>query len=320
MQNDQQSLRTVFKPLLDADMAVAGNESLLSDVFSTVTPHIKNGLVWTSAQAAKGAITVFNNVENVLIKNLGTRRIYLSHLLNKVRKDGTKEDVTISVSSLEKITATGDIDELNSNLKYLSKVMKDIQKYELEVETYYKKELNLFKEILKVKDTDTALSVIQKLDSNEYPIPNFWDKNDSMFTTQVLPGNKIFLFNTQTNKFAIGSEVRSATETKVSFAKEEIVSLITELNQVIENYKVLSKCNGNYADYIRDFNTVAGKAFAHLEDMKGSVSINLLRDLQGRLEGNTEVFSFYTSFLPKVCIYLDDYVEALSSFLSKQIN
>lgn len=78
--------------------------------------------------------------------------------------------------------------------------------------------------------------------------------------------------------------------------------------------------NVGYIDYMKKFNTVVGESTQHLASLRGEVSTSLLTELVNRLDGNTLVFTVFSGFLPKVVIYLDDYVETLSSHLSKQFN
>lgn len=322
MRDDQQSLRDALRPLEQAEFQIGGCESLLSDVFSTVKENVKTGVHWVGAKAGDGAVKALRGASNALAQTLLTRRMKISLMAQKLRKEENviKESGTFSASFLAKYTSSGSGDDLAGDLKVLLDVLKDINKFELDLEATYKKELALFKEMVNIKSTDSAVTLINKLDNLTYPVPDFSASHDSMLKSQALPGGKCFVFDKQAHLFSIESKELSAEQTSVSFAKEELVNLLRDINEIVDRYKVLSAAHEKYADYIRDFNTVVGKSFVHLETLKGSVSFNLIRDLESRLRGNPSVFSFYTGFLPKFTLYLDDYVDGLTTFLSKQLN
>lgn len=322
VQDVDDPLTGVFGPLLvEYEFGDnSGLESLLSDAFDSVSTNVKTGLQWGAGKAGFVAHKALKEGSTAILKALGARRMLLSQLYNRAQKDGVKESITIPVSVLKKATVDGNFDSIEQDLKTLLDVIKSVNQITMNMEHFYKSELQLFKNYESAKNLDDLIKISNELDKLTLPTPANWDNDNSMFTSQDLPGGKRFVFNPKSQHYSVETNEVSATETTVSFAKEELMGVTKLLGQVLDVYKPLSAANEKYASYIKDFNTVAGKGFVHLEEMKGEVSATMLNALQSRLKGNPQVFSYYSNFLPRVTLYIDDYVGALSSFLSKQIN
>lgn len=327
MSNDQQSLRKGLEALILSDIQIAGNESLLSDVFAKVSSNVKTGVEWTGGKMADAAVQALKQANTSILQQLGARKLLLSNLASRTRNDGIKDSSTLTSSQVRKLTTLEGNDKvtpdnIEDDLVTLHNVISDVLKFQLELETYYQKELGLLKSFSSVKNTEEAVKSIQALDQLTFPTPKFTIKQDSMFLTSVLAGGKQFAFNPDTCKFTVEqADLKSISgDATVSFAKEDVLSLLTKVNALVIDYNAVTKANEHYMSYIKEFNTVVGRSFVHLEEIKGQISISLIRDMQSRLEGNPKVFSFYSGFLPKITLYIDDYVEALTSFLSKQFN
>jgi len=307
MSNDS-DLRGSLHDLLLIDTRVDGAESLLTGVFDKVMQVGKFAGEQT-AVALDGAV---KSAKSGIIKALGTRRMFIAHTHNRLSKETLKEELTFSAGFLKKVTRDGNPADIIDGLNDLQKAMDLLKSYLQEVETYYTREFSLIKDVDAVTTTDDAANILKHLDNLKFPAPNFLNIE--------LPGGKTFKINPQSNKIAFDNNDVNAEEITVSFAKDDVKSILMKLNKLVESYQFVVKALDHYSDYTKKFNTVVGKSFAHLDSLKGTLSASILADLRSRLEGNTEVFAIYSGFVPKVMIYLDDYVDTLSSYLSKQFN
>lgn len=320
MPNTHKELEAVFKPGFDATIVIDGNESMLSDIMSSVQVSVKGGVKALGGKLADGFVRTLKESNQALLKAVGARRLLLSTLANRAKKDGVKEEVTFPAALLKRVTVKGKASDIVPSIKLLEEAIKQVYEYEQGLEACYYRELELLKSISSIKETKDAASLLAKLDSLQHAEPKFPDHNNSMFGSKLLPGGRQFLYNEETCRFSISNEDVKAEDETTSFAEGEMVSILGECNRLLETYNTLTKCNDRYAKYIAEFNTVVGKSFSHLEELKGSVSATLLNDLESRLQGDPATFAFYTGFLPKVVLVVDNHVEALTSFLSKHFN
>lgn len=313
-------LQMSLDPFIKSNELIAGNESLLSNVFSSVQASVTTGLKWTAAKSYEGAVKALKNASGTIVNTLGTRRMAVTLIASRVKKNELKESFNFTKEFLNKCSSSGESETLQQDVETLFSALDIIKKYEMELEAFYKKELQYLKDIVSIKTTEDAISLIHKLDGLKFPIPRLDQERDSMSASEVLPGGKYFVFNQDQSQFKIDSDEVNIKENSTSFATEDVIKLLTTINQGLEYFKAFSNANEKYAKYIMDFNTVVGKSYLHLESLKGNISFNLIRDLESRLKGNVPVFAFYSGLLPKVTLYLDDYVGGVISFLSKQFN
>lgn len=321
MPETHKSLVAALKIFDNVDVAIAGNESYLSEIFAKVSHETGVGLKAIGGELASKTVAALRAADTAILKAVGARRLLNSTLVNRVRSVGIKDEISFSSAFLSKLTINGDVDDLHHSLVIYRDVVSGIVKYELELQAYYHKELELLKSATQVKDTASAVALVGKLDALKFPVPEFPNKHNSMLESDILPGGNRFRYNTETNKFTIESgSSAQAEDITVSFAKEAFVLLLADSNKLIESCNQFVKATTKYGDYVKSFNTVVGKSFDHLEGLRGSVSSSVITDLESRLEGNAKVFAFYSGFLPKVILGIDNHVEALTSFLSKQFN
>lgn len=303
------------------DASLSGCESLFDDVINTVKEAAVDGMKFVGNKAAEGLSKAFKEANTAIIKNLGTRRMFLSHLNSKLGNEEVKEEITFPASILKKYTYTGKPSELVKCIEDTAKVFKHVNGFSKEIEALYHSHLSILSGIPDIKTTEDAVKVIKQLNDLKYPKPSGTDHNGSNYMVWDLPGGRTIEFMTDNNRveFVGGKEVL-ANDVKESFAKDDLKTIVSKLNLLADEFKVIADINNHYVDYIKKFNTVVGKANEHLESLRGEISASIINDLSKRLEGNTLVFTFYTGFLPKAVIYLDDYVDTLSSFVSKQFN
>lgn len=313
-------LQETLEPFIKSDELITGNESLLSNIFSSVQNSVTTGLQWTTAKAHEGASKALRSASSAIITTLGTRRMALGMIASRAKNNSDNKEIAFTKEFLIKTTSSGNPDLIQSDAETLFSVLNNIKRFELDLEGFYKKELQLLKNMVDIKTTEDAISLLHKLDELKCPVPKFNEERDSMSASEVLPGGKYFVFNSEQKQFSVHSDEVFVEENNTSFATEDVIKLLTTVNQGVELFKALSAANEKYAKYIADFNTVVGKSYLHLESLKGNISFNLIRDLESRLKGNVPVFAFYSGFLPKVTLYLDDYVGGVISFLSKQFN
>lgn len=308
-----------MNPLIQTTEVIAGNEGAMQEVFSSAAQYIKKGSQKLMAEGGDVATRAFRNAATTLVKQLGTRKLFISRIVSLAKSQEMKENQEFSSDAIRRITSQGDISSISDDLHKLIEAVEGVIKYEKELEAYYQKELSLFKKMSTIKTTAQAVDLINELDRLKLPEEKFSVSSDSMSSNDLLPGGKVFVAKGE-GKLDITSEEVSVKDNTVSFAKDDVLRILSQLNKLVDLYKQLAKALSSYGDYIKEFNTVVGTAFTALEKVKGEMSINLIRDLQGRLQGNTLLYTFYSGFLPKVTIYLDDYVEGLTSSLSKQFN
>lgn len=321
MPNIHSELSAQLNNVEKIDIIISGNESYLSDVFTTVANATGKGLKAVGGQLADQTVKMLRKADEAILKAVGARRLLNSTLINKVRNVGIKDEISFTGPFLAKMTINGEADDIHPSMVKYREVIESVVKYEMELQAYYHKELELLKSAANLKDTAGAVSLIGKLNELEFPVPSFNKGNNSMLESDILPGGLHFQFNTESCKFSIaGGNQPTAEDVTVSFAKEEFVLLLADSNKLIESYDKFVKATNKYGDYVKSFNTVVGKSFDHLESLRGSVSASVITDIESRLEGNAKVFAFYTGFLPKVILGMDNHVEALTSFLSKQFN
>lgn len=320
MPDTHKQLEAVFKPGFDATVIIDGNESMLSDIMSSVQSSVAGGVKSLGGKLADGFVKTLKDTNQALLKAVGARRLLLSTLANRAKKDGVKDEVVFPEGLLKKVTIKGQYSDIIPAIKVLEEAIKQVHEYEQGLEACYYRELELLKSISSIKETKDAATLLAKLDALQHPEPKFPDHSNSMLRTKLLPGGREFVYNESTCRFAIESEDIKADDETTSFAESDMVRILGECNKLIETFNLLAKCNDRYGKYIAEFNTVVGKSFSHLEELKGSVSATLLNDLESRLQGDPATFAFYTGFLPKVVLIVDNHVEALTSFLSKHFN
>ncbi|QDH47085.1 hypothetical protein PQC06_gp020 [Aeromonas phage LAh10] len=300
---------------------VDGNESYLTDMFSTTKTAIFSAVKQGAGKASESLVRALRNADQALLKAIGARRLLLSTMVNRANRDGVKEEITFPAGLLSRTTVKGYPGDIVKSIEVLMEAIKQVADYEQDLEGFYEKQLALLKSITKIKDTKEAAELITKLDDMKRPAPKFPDSVNSMSKrTKLLPGGRDFAYNSETDRFSIGNSDVDAKDETTSFAKEDMIRILAMLNKLIETYTSISKANERYAKHVSEFNTVVGKSFSHLEGLKGSVSATLLNDLSGRLNGDASTFAFYTGFLPKVVLVVDNHVEELTSFLSKHFN
>lgn len=315
-------LRDAIRNLDSSSVTFEGSESFIGDAISDIGSAIKAGAMAGGAAAADKAMSGLRSLNTALIKNLGTRRMLLSNLLGRVNKGESKDEITFSATLLKNYSDNGKPNGLATGVSVATDMFNDILKYCKDLEAYYHQELTLIDDIAGVKDTEQATALLARFDKLVYPVPKGADEQNNESVTWFLPGGRAIVYHIKNKKFTFESRdhEKQVEEVTESFAQSEFKELITKLNEMISVYKGISDANSRYGDYLKKYNTVVGKASEHLSSLRGEVSASLLTDLGHRIEGNTLLFTFYTGFLAKVVIYLDDYVETLSSHLSKQFN
>ena len=308
-----------MKLLINVQMQIDGNEGLFGDIFSSVGSSLLNGASWVGGKSADILSAAFKKANNSLLQAFGSHKTKINHLLGLVNETEEDKDIKLSKDLLKKITSNGSKEDIISSLKELIKVMELLDKYRLELESFYQRELSIFQSFKSINNTEDSVSVIKKLDDLVYPKLNFENKNNSMLESNILPGGKVLEFDTASLKYGIHSEEVKVENDEETIDKNDLKDLLKLLNTLEETYKKVAKANESYMDYIKKFNTVVGESFKHLESLKGEVSTTLIRDLESRLEGNPRLFAYYSGFLPKVSIYLDDYVDNISSYFAKHL-
>lgn len=310
-------LHDSLQGLILQDIRVDGAESFFTDVLGKIKQVgsvAGEASVSAVTQATKAAVSG-------IIKTLGTRRMFIAHTNHRLNKETLKEELTFNTAFLKKVTRDGKPSDILDGLEDLQKTMDLLKSFLQDVEVYASKELSYLDRIASVKTTDDAVSLLNGLDALKYPefkLPESDMKNT--VSSVLLPGGKKLWFDNRSDKASIVSFTSPGEEVTESFAKDDVKAILTKLNKLVETYQYVVKALNQYESYTKKFNTVLGKSFAHLDTLKGTLSASLLSDMRSRLEGNTKVFSLYSGFLPQLMIYLDDYVDTLSSYLSKQFN
>lgn len=315
--SNRSELRDSLQGLILQDIRVDGAESFFTDVLGKLKQAgavAGETSVNAISQATKAAV-------NGIVKTIGTRRMFIAHTHNRLNKETLKEELTFNTALLKKVTRDGKPSDILDGLNDLQKTMDLLKSFLQDVEVYSSKELSYLERIASVKTTDDAVSVLNGLDALKYPqfkLPESSMKNT--VSSVLLPGGKMMWFDERSDKTTLVSFTSPGEEVTESFAKDDVKAILTKLNKLVETYQYVVKALNQYESYTKKFNTVLGKSFAHLDTLKGTLSASLLSDMRSRLEGNTKVFSLYSGFLPQLMIYLDDYVDTLSSYLSKQFN
>lgn len=315
--SNKSELHDSLQGLILQDIRVDGAESLFTDVLGKLKQAgsvAGEASINAISQATKTAVSG-------IIKTLGTRRMFIAHTHNRLNKETLKDELTFNTAFLKKVTRDGKPSDILDGLEDLQKTMDLLKSFLQDVEVYSSKELSYLERIASVKTTDDAVSLLNGLDALKYPefkLPESDMKNT--VSSVLLPGGKKLWFDNRTDKTTIVSFTSPGEEVTESFAKDDVKVILTKLNKLVETYQYVVKALNQYESYTKKFNTVLGKSFAHLDTLKGTLSASLLSDMRSRLEGNTKVFSLYSGFLPQLMIYLDDYVDTLSSYLSKQFN
>lgn len=310
-------LHDSLQGLILQDIRVDGAESFFTDVLGKIKQVgsvAGEASVSAVTQATKAAVSG-------IIKTLGTRRMFIAHTNHRLNKETLKEELTFNTAFLKKVTRDGKPSDILDGLEDLQKTMDLLKSFLQDVEVYASKELSYLDRIASVKTTDDAVSLLNGLDALKYPqfkLPES-DMKETV-SSVLLPGGKKLWFDSRSDKASIVSFTSPGEEVTESFAKDDVKAILTKLNKLVETYQYVVKALNQYESYTKKFNTVLGKSFAHLDTLKGTLSASLLSDMRSRLEGNTKVFSLYSGFLPQLMIYLDDYVDTLSSYLSKQFN
>lgn len=317
MSNERESLKSSLQDLILMDIRVDGAETFFSDVLGKLKQTgsmASDASIKAIGQATRGAV-------NGIVKTLGTRRMFIAHLVNRLGKESLKSEITFNSTFLKKVTRDGNPDDIIDGLDDLQKTMDLFKSFLQDVEVYSSKELNYLERITSIKATDDAVSLLNGLDTIKYPKFKLPESNmKNTVCSVLLPGGKMVWFDERTDKTSLISFTSPGEEVTESFAKNDVKTILTKLNKLVETYQYVVKAFNQYESYTKKFNTVLGKSFAHLDTLKGSLSGTLLSDLRSRLEGNAKVFTLYSGFLPQLMIYLDDYVDTLSSYLSKQFN
>lgn len=317
-------LRDAIRNLESMHVTVGGNESFIGDALSGIGSGIKEAAMAGGSAAASKAISGLKSLNTALIKNLGTRRMLLSNLLSRVNKGENKDEITFPGSLLKNYSENGKPNGLIDGVETTTAMFNDILKYCKDMEAFYHQELKAIESINSIKNTEQATAVLDAFNQLEakFPVPKGADEQNNESVTWLLPGNRAITYHINSKKFTFESRdhEKQVEEVTESFAQSEFKELITKLNEMVSVYKGISEANASYGEYLKKYNTVVGKASEHLSSLRGEVSASLLNDLGNRADGNTLLFTFYTGFLAKVVIYLDDYVETLSSHLSKQFN
>lgn len=316
MSNEAKALEYSLQPLILIDARVDGAESLLTGIMD----KLKEVGSSTGEQAVVIVGKAASTAKTGLIKAIGTRRMFISHLNGRLNKDGVVDEMTFSAGFLKKVTRDGNPRDIVDGLDDMQKTMDILVKHLQEVETFYSRHLKAIEGIQGIKSGDDAIGILDTLDTKKLPKSSFPHHKGDSEVSDELPGGKFIRFDSSKGRYYLESEDVSASEKTESFAKDDVKSILSKLNKLIETYQYVVKALDHYVDYVKKFNTVVGKSFAHLDTLKGKFSASLLNELNAHLEGNADVFSLYTGFLPKVMIYLDDYVDTLSSYLSKQFN
>ena len=302
--------------------ALEGCESLLGDAYgkvkdagASIGKAVANKAIDATASGLKRA-----NTE--LIKLLGSRRLFISHLFSKAKKDERAQlDVVFPKTLLAKTTRDGNPDDLIPSVDVMIRNFETIIKYGKDLEAYYNKELELIKNITKIKTTEEAAKLVNRFEELPYPTVKLKEQSNSMSQSEWLPGGYAFGFNSETQRWSfVEDDDFQTTEVEDTLTVADVKSLLTKLNTLTSHYQDASKLTNSYVDHLKTFNTVVAKSFQHLDSLKGEISASLLNDLKDRLNGDQVVFSFFVGSLPKVMVRLDDYVDTLSSYLSKQFN
>lgn len=323
MLKDEVTVRELYQPLILADIYISGNESMLDDImggFKSVGGKIADGASEVGGKLADGAVKVFNNAATGLIKVVGTRKAFHAHLLKRLEKDELKPEIEFSKTILSKISQDGKVSSLVKTVEDLDSTIRVVLSYSKELDTYIRKELDIFKSIKDVKTDDDLRGIIKELTNLKYPSLDFKHKRNSMSESSLLPGGVVLTFHDNEQKAKLLNADVTITEVTESFDKDELKSLLNKLITLFPHYHALADVNTKYSGFIKQFNTVVKESFAHLQSVKGDLSTSMVNDLQSRLEGNHKAFGYFTGFLPKVVILLDDYVDDVTSFFSKQFN
>lgn len=316
-------LRQAQRDLARQLVSLEGCESLLGDFAKRVVVEAGKSIAKSVANKSIELATIgLKRVNTELIKSLGSRRMFISHLYNKVKKsDQVQFELLFNKTIMLNCTRDGEPDDLVPSVEAMIKNTDILVKYAMDLEVFYRKELQVLKDITNIKTTDDAVKIIGKLDNIELPDVKFTSHSNSMSQSEWLPGGYAYAFNSDNGLWRFAEdEDHSATEVEDSYRVSDVESLLKKLNILVSLYQPASKASATYVEYLKTFNTVVGKSFQHLDTLKGEVSTSLLNDLGDRLNGNQSVYSFYVGYLPKVMVRLDDYVDTLSSYLSKQFN
>lgn len=314
--SNKSELSDSLQGLILQDIRVDGAESFLTDVLGKLKQAgavAGETSVAAISQATKTAVSG-------IVKTLGTRRMFIAHTHNRLNKETLKDELTFNTALLKKVTRDGKPSDILDGLNDLQKTMDVLKSFLQDVEAYSSKELSYLERIVSVKTTDDAVSLLNGLDALKYPKLNLPHPGGKGAVSDDLPGGKTIWFNGANDKVNLVNVETKGEEVTESFAKDDVKAILTKLNKLVEMYQYAVKALNQYESYTKKFNTVLGKSFAHLDTLKGTLSASLLTDMRSRLEGNTKVFSLYSGFLPQLMIYLDDYVDTLSSYLSKQFN
>lgn len=305
---------------VESIITVDGNEGLLSDIFTSVSNSALSGAKIAGGKAMDGLVSLFKKCNRSIALAYGSHKTQFEMISKGMAKDEEGKEVTFSKTLLAKLTTNGETDDIEHALKNLIDVLRILDKHRLELEAFYQKENAIFSEYSSIKSTDDAVKVIKKLDDLKYPMFDLGHKDHSMSISVTLPGGKHFAFDSEKLDYKLGTEDINGKESDDMYTKDQVKRLLRQLDDLDDIYGVVKKANENYIRYLEKFNTVVKGAFVYVDDLKGKVSVSLIRDLQSRLEGNTHVFSFYSGFLPKVLTYVDDYIDVMSGHLSKQFN
>lgn len=313
MKND---LHESLNALIVKNIQIDGCEGLLADFANDVKSAATRGLKYIGTVSSQEMVKALKSANTNIIKTLTSKKTFIGHLKSRLLKDELKTDIKFPDSILSKYTFSGKPGELVDGIKTTHKSFSEVLEYVLELEALYSKQLSIVERAAKVSNTEEAVKLIDELSELKHPKPK-----DAEGESWELPGGRSIEFNSDTNRvdFNNGNPVSASSETE-SFTTGEFKELLTELDKLSDVFKSITKANESYTSYLNKFNTVIGKSTEHLASLRGQISTSVLSDLNKRIEGNTLLFTFFTGFMPKAVIYLDDYVDALSSFVSKQFN
>lgn len=302
---------------------VSGNESLFDDIFTKAKEYSSLSFKALAAKSLDAVVKGLRNANSALVRAYGTNEMRINNTKGHLRlavKEDNLEGVKLSKAFLEEITSTGKVADVFTSIDALIKALSVLDKHRLELETYYQKELSLFEAYKKVKTTEDAVKVIRQLDELRYPDLTLGHKTDTASKSDHLPGGKMFVFVPQSQTYKLMVEEVNGETTDRLFSPDEVLKLLDKMKSLDSVYKACHKGNDHYISYLNKYNTVVKEAFNHIDGLKGDISNSLVRDLMSRLEGNLQIFSFYTGFLPKVMNYVDSYMVNTTNYLSKQFN
>lgn len=300
------------KPLYSELESIIGEEGY-KEIFSSVKETSLKGASFLAGKTTETFKNLFNKASRELITTLGSNRMKITQAEKQAKAHHPALFFTNDI--LEKLSSTGKADDLVSDAENLNNALKSVKEHILEIQTLNEKKLGLLKKITGIKKTGDATSILQSLEELKFPAPKFPHKDNVMLVTNILPRGKVFEYNTTTHNHEIASKETESKSGDNALPSNDVNALLKEVEKLNEVHRVVAKANQDYLDYLKKFNIVIKESFEYLENSKDILSASVKRDLMNRLEGDKNVFSFYTGFLPKVVNYVDEYIHILTSYL-----